>query len=103
MWVATHELGHILGLEHDNLNRDAVMYPYYRSYTPNMQLHGNDIARLRRLYGYGKGSVNGGFSGNGGNGGNGCKYYKTISQPPDKHAKTEVQQQCLSRRLCYPQ
>ena len=72
LWVATHELGHILGLEHDTGNRDAVMYPYYRAYTPNMRLHSNDIARLRRLYGSGSGSVNGsGGTGGGGTGGGG--------------------------------
>ena len=57
--MATHELGHILGLEHDTRNRDAVMYPYYRAYTPNMKLHSNDIARIQRLYGSGTGSVTG--------------------------------------------
>ena len=43
------------------------MYPYYRPYRPNMQLHSNDIARIQRLYGRGTGSVNG----NGGSGGSG--------------------------------
>ena len=80
MWVATHELGHILGLEHDTTNRDAVMYPYYRAYTPNMQLHRNDIARLQRLYGRGRGSVNGesGGSGGGSGGGGGKQFLREM-------------------------
>lgn len=45
------------------------MYPYYRAYQPNMRLHSNDIRRLQRLYGRGKGSVNG--NSGGGSGGNG--------------------------------
>ena len=74
LWVATHELGHILGLEHDTQNREAVMYPYYRPYRANMQLHYNDKRRIQRLYGSGRGSVNGGSGGgNGGNGGSGSK------------------------------
>lgn len=52
LWVAVHELGHILGLEHDNGNRDAVMYPYYRGYQPGgLRLHSNDIRRIQALYG----------------------------------------------------
>ena len=51
LWVATHELGHVLGLEHDTTHRDAVMYPYYRHYTPNFNLHANDVRRIRALYG----------------------------------------------------
>jgi len=70
MWVATHEMGHILGLEHDQQNRDAIMYPYYREYTPNMRLHANDIRRIQRLYGKG-GSGGGGGTGGGGTGGGG--------------------------------
>jgi len=70
LWVATHEMGHILGLEHDQQNRDAIMYPYYRRYTPNMRLHANDIRRIQRLYGKG-GSGGGGGTGGGGTGGGG--------------------------------
>jgi len=55
LWVSTHEMGHILGLEHDTVNEDAVMYPYYRQYTPGFHLHRNDIARIQRLYGSGGG------------------------------------------------
>ncbi|XP_057297469.1 matrilysin-like [Hydractinia symbiolongicarpus] len=52
LWVATHELGHILGLEHDTNNKNAVMYPYYRPYNANgMKLHSNDIYRIQAQYG----------------------------------------------------
>lgn len=63
-------MGHILGLEHDTQNQDAVMYPYYRQYTPGFHLHSNDIARIQRLYG-GKGTGGGGGTGTGGKGGHG--------------------------------
>lgn len=54
LWVAVHELGHILGLEHDTNNKNAVMYPYYRAYDPNgMTLHANDIKRIQAIYGSG--------------------------------------------------
>ncbi|XP_057301938.1 matrix metalloproteinase-9-like [Hydractinia symbiolongicarpus] len=63
LWVATHELGHILGLEHDTTYNDAVMYPYYRAYTPGMSLHNNDIYRIQRQYGStGTGTGTGGGS-----------------------------------------
>ena len=43
---------HLLGLEHDNGNKDAVMYPYYRGYQPGgLRLHSNDIRRIQALYG----------------------------------------------------
>lgn len=57
-WVATHELGHILGLDHDTDNQDAIMYPYYRAYNPSgMKLHANDIRRIQVQYGKGNGGV----------------------------------------------
>ena len=50
LWVATHELGHSLGLEHSR-NRDAVMYPWYTAYNENMKLLDDDILGIQTLYG----------------------------------------------------
>ena len=50
LWVATHEFGHALGIEHSNV-RGAIMYPYYTGYVPNLKLHSDDIAAIRSLYG----------------------------------------------------
>jgi len=52
LWVAVHEFGHSLGLQHTNV-RGAIMYPYYTGYVPNMKLHSDDIAGIQYLYGKG--------------------------------------------------
>lgn len=48
--VATHEIGHALGLQHST-QFESVMYPVYRGYSPDLRLGGDDIANVERLYG----------------------------------------------------
>lgn len=51
--IATHEIGHSLGLQHSDA-RNAVMAPYYYGYNPNFALDQDDIDGIRSLYGYSK-------------------------------------------------
>lgn len=48
--VAIHELGHSLGLSHSD-NLASAMAPFYRKWEPQIQLHADDIAGIRHLYG----------------------------------------------------
>ena len=50
LWVATHEIGHSIGMEHSNV-RDAVMYPWYTAYKPGFNLRYDDIHGIQSLYG----------------------------------------------------
>ncbi|KAL9970696.1 hypothetical protein ACROYT_G023108 [Oculina patagonica] len=58
LWVAVHEFGHSLGLQHTNI-QGAIMYPYYTGYVPDMQLHSDDIAGIQSLYGSNSGGGGG--------------------------------------------
>uniref|UniRef100_UPI00358DF5CE matrix metalloproteinase-19-like n=1 Tax=Myxine glutinosa TaxID=7769 RepID=UPI00358DF5CE len=50
MVVATHELGHTLGLTH-SADPSAVMAPFYSGYRNPFNLQPNDIQRIQRIYG----------------------------------------------------
>lgn len=48
--VATHELGHSLGLSH-TVVRGAIMAPFYQEYADNFPLHEDDILGIQSHYG----------------------------------------------------
>ncbi|XP_048584331.1 50 kDa hatching enzyme isoform X1 [Nematostella vectensis] len=50
LWVAVHEFGHNLGLDHSDV-QGAIMYPYYTGYDPKIALHSDDIKGVQSLYG----------------------------------------------------
>ena len=54
-YVAAHEMGHGLGIEHSSYPY-ALMAPYYFGYREEM-LSDDDIRAVRRLYGLGHGMV----------------------------------------------
>jgi len=48
--VATHEIGHSLGLRHSEV-KESIMAPFYKGYVPNLVLHADDISGIRSIYG----------------------------------------------------
>lgn len=49
VWVAMHEIGHLLGLDHSS-HRSAVMYPFAHRGVNRRALSTDDIAGIRSLY-----------------------------------------------------
>lgn len=49
-WVALHEFGHSLGLDHSTV-RESVMYPWYKGFLEDIKLTSDDINGIRALYG----------------------------------------------------
>lgn len=48
--VATHEIGHALGLDH-SFDPTSVMYKYYTGFIPDFTLPEKDKKRIQQLYG----------------------------------------------------
>lgn len=49
-WVALHEFGHSLGLDHSNV-RGSIMFPWYQGYKPTIKLTEDDILGIQGIYG----------------------------------------------------
>jgi len=51
LFVATHEIGHSIGLEHSSV-QESIMYPWYSPLKENdLDLHEDDIMGIQTLYG----------------------------------------------------
>lgn len=50
LWLAVHELGHSLGLDH-TYHPSSVMFAYYPGYFEKLKLDSDDVAGIQALYG----------------------------------------------------
>uniref|UniRef100_A0A915L391 Peptidase metallopeptidase domain-containing protein n=1 Tax=Romanomermis culicivorax TaxID=13658 RepID=A0A915L391_ROMCU len=50
--VAVHEIGHALGLPHNNADRNSIMFPYYNPEHEEPKLAETDIRLMRYLYAF---------------------------------------------------
>ena len=50
LWLAVHELGHSLGLDH-TYHPDSVMFAYYIGHNPDLKLDSDDVLGIQSLYG----------------------------------------------------
>lgn len=49
--IMIHEFGHSIGLTHDVLEREAIMYPSFDLGKKKTHLHTSDISRIQEIYG----------------------------------------------------
>ncbi|KAK3727483.1 hypothetical protein QZH41_006424 [Actinostola sp. cb2023] len=49
-WVALHEFGHSLGLDHSSV-RGSIMFPWYQGYRKDIKLTADDIMGIQAIYG----------------------------------------------------
>jgi len=50
LWVAVHEFGHALGLDHSRM-KDSIMFPFYSGFQNRLNLSTEDVTRIQSLYG----------------------------------------------------